>query len=323
MTRAFIGLLAMPMAVWSQTPVISSLVNAASYQPTIEYPGFIVSIFGTNLAAVTASAPSVPLPLKLAGTTVTVGGIAAPLLFVSPTQINLQMPAQGSGAASTSLVVSNSGGSSAPYDPYTATPNAWLAGGIFTADASGCGQGAVLNVAADGGLSVNSSANSASPGASIAVYGTGIVLIINPPIGVPSPLSPLLGALPEPDPGFVFDFLGGPANAASTEWAGLAPGSVGLDQANVQIPATVREGCAVPLQASYSTISQGLSQPVTIAIRQGGGQCVDPPAAGYGQIVWQKTVNTTAQNVVSETDTMTALLQSSPGQQAPPAPAVL
>jgi uncharacterized protein (TIGR03437 family) len=313
-----IGLLVVPIAAWCQTPAISSLVNSASYQPTLEYPGFIVTIFGMNLATTTASAQSVPLPLKLGGTSVTVGGVAAPLFYVSPTQINLQMPAQGSGAASTSIVVSTSAGSSTPYDPYTATPNAWLAGGIFTTDASGCGQGAVLNVAADGSLSVNSSANSASPGASIAVYGTGIAQIINPPIGVPAPLSPLLGALS--DPGLAFDFVASPGNAASSVWAGLAPGSVGLDQANVQIPTTVREGCAVPLQAAYSTDSEGISPPVTIAIRQGGGQCVDPPAAGYGQIVWQKTVNTTAQSVVSETDTMTALLQASPGQQAPPAP---
>jgi uncharacterized protein (TIGR03437 family) len=317
--RALIGLLIAPVAAWcQQTPVISSLVNSASYQPTVEYPGFIVTIFGTNLATATASAPSVPLPLKLGGTTVTVGGTAAPLFYVSPTQINLQMPGQGSGAASTSVVVSTSAGSSAPYDPYTVTPNAWLAGGIFTTGASGCGQAAVLNVAANGGLSLNSSANSASPGASIAVYGTGIAQIINPPIGLASPSSPLLGALA--DPGFAFDFVATPGNAVSSEWAGLAPGSVGLDQANVQIPATVREGCAVPLQAAYSTDSEGISQPVTIAIRQGGGQCVDPPAAGYGQIVWKKTVNTTAQNVVSETDTMTVLLQVSPGQQAPPAP---
>jgi len=314
MKRALIGLLAVPMAAWCQPPVISSLLNSASYQPTLENAGFIVTIFGKNLASTTASAPSVPLPLKLGGTTVTVGGVAAPLFYVSPTQINLQLPAQGS------VVVSTSVGSSAPYDPYTATPNTWPAGGIFTTNASGCGQGAVLNVAADGGLSVNSSANSASPGSSIAVYGTGLIDVFEPPIGVPAPLSPLLTGAE--GAGAELDFGGSNDDVPSPIWSGLAPGLVGVDQVNVRIPATVRQGCAVPLQVPYSNGGGGaaISQPVTIAIRQGGGQCVDPPSAGYGQIVWQKTVNTTAQNVVSETDTMTALLQASPGQQAPPAP---
>ena len=50
--------------------------------------GSLVAIFGRNLAATTASATSFPLPKTLAGTSVTFGGISAPLLYVSPTQIN-------------------------------------------------------------------------------------------------------------------------------------------------------------------------------------------------------------------------------------------
>jgi uncharacterized protein (TIGR03437 family) len=59
-------------------------------------PGTIVSIFGTNLSATTASAttsvsqPS--LPTELGGTQVYFNGIAAPLYMVSPTQINAQVP---------------------------------------------------------------------------------------------------------------------------------------------------------------------------------------------------------------------------------------
>ena len=59
---------------------------------------------------------------------------------------------------------------------------------------------------------------------------------------------------------------------------------VGVDQFNYRIPDTVREGCAVPLQISTS---DGISQPVTVSIRNGGGACVDPPPAAYGQIVWE------------------------------------
>jgi hypothetical protein len=52
--------------------------------------GSISTLFGQNLAAQTASAASLPLPLALAGTSVTVNGIAAPLFYASPGQINFQ-----------------------------------------------------------------------------------------------------------------------------------------------------------------------------------------------------------------------------------------
>jgi hypothetical protein len=80
----------------------------------------------------------------------------------------------------------------------------------------------------------------------------------------------------------------------------------------------------VPIQVwygvSYGGLLQVLSQPVTIAIMQGGGPCADPPSAGYGQITWQKIVNTTELSAVTETDMVTAALQASPGMLAPPAP---
>jgi hypothetical protein len=55
-------------------------------------PGSIVEIYGANLASTTAQAASTPLPTALEGTSVTIGGIASPLYFVSPGQINAQVP---------------------------------------------------------------------------------------------------------------------------------------------------------------------------------------------------------------------------------------
>jgi uncharacterized protein (TIGR03437 family) len=57
-------------------------------------PGTIVSVIGSNLSFGTASADLTQdtLPTKLAGTEVFINGIAAPLVFVSPTQINAQLP---------------------------------------------------------------------------------------------------------------------------------------------------------------------------------------------------------------------------------------
>jgi hypothetical protein len=91
-----------------------------------------------------------------------------------------------------------------------------------------------------------------------------------------------------------------------------------VDQFNLPVPETVREGCAVPFQVRLEI--ESISQPVTIAVRTGGGACVDTPAAGYGQITWEKTVSTTAAHVATEADTVTVSLQASPGKQAPPVP---
>lgn len=57
-------------------------------------PGTIVSVIGSNLSFGTASADLTQdtLPTKLAGTEVFINGIAAPLVFVSPTQVNAQLP---------------------------------------------------------------------------------------------------------------------------------------------------------------------------------------------------------------------------------------
>jgi hypothetical protein len=59
------------------------------------------------------------------------------------------------------------------------------------------------------------------------------------------------------------------------------------------------------------------SQPVTMSVRTGAGPCVDPPSAGYGQIIWEKTITTDPRGTSSETDSLTASLQASPGKQAP------
>ena len=310
MKRALISLAIIPVAAWCQKPVISSVVNAASYQTTTDADGAIATIFGTNLAASVEAANAFPLPRQLGGTTVTRYGIAAPLLYVSPTQINFQMPSYGDQVpgvgTAPAIVVSTAAGTS---DPYSET--GWRAVGIFTMDGSGCGQGAVLNVGADGSSSLNSPENSASPGDWITVFGTGIYPIMSPPPdGVVTPLKPLA------EGGYataLFDSVPAQTNV----WAGLAPGYVGLDQFNVQIPANVREGCAVPLQI----IDGFITQPVTIAIHNGGGPCTDPPVAGYGQITWEKTVTTTVQHAVSETDTTTLSLQASPGNRIPSPPA--
>ncbi|HEX4945388.1 MAG TPA: CAP domain-containing protein [Blastocatellia bacterium] len=68
-----------------------STVNAASYTADLA-PESIASAFGNGMATGIHSAANIPLPKSLGGTTMTVNGIAAELLYVSPTQINFVLP---------------------------------------------------------------------------------------------------------------------------------------------------------------------------------------------------------------------------------------
>ena len=316
-----------PLVAHSQKPVISSggVVNAASYVTTLNYSpkdpahnglpllseGAIGSIFGTNLAASTATAQTMPMPTQLAGTSVLVSGVAAPLFYVSPSQINFQVPFVGPAPFPPTITVSTVAGTSDPY-----RFGGGGAPGLFTQDASGCGPGAVLNVGADGTLSLNSPVNSVSPKQFIAVYGTGLGNYVDPPpAGTPTPAAPLVSSTSGGDIAY-FDFTSPSLSEISDKWAGLAPGLIGVDQFNQRVASATREGCAVPIVAGSAN---GLSQPITISIHKGGGACVDPPEAGYGQILWEKDVTTTPSSS-TETDTVSVSLQESPGRLVQPPP---
>ncbi len=88
---------------------ISSVINPASGQPTAA-PGMVLSVFGANLAAAaqTTAATSGVLPFSAASAGATVNGLAAPILYVSPTQINIQIPYEV-GAGPAVLGVTNNG----------------------------------------------------------------------------------------------------------------------------------------------------------------------------------------------------------------------
>jgi beta-glucosidase len=76
------------------TPVITPgrVVNAASYLGAIA-PGSLATLYGNNLAGTTQPVSAAPnFPASLGGVTVSVDGVNAPLTFISPTQINFQVP---------------------------------------------------------------------------------------------------------------------------------------------------------------------------------------------------------------------------------------
>jgi uncharacterized protein (TIGR03437 family) len=85
-----------PIYVPMNTPVITpgSVVNAASYLGDVA-PGALAVLYGTNLADNTYQDvidSNGDFVTTLANVTVTVDGVPAPLVYLSPTQINFQVP---------------------------------------------------------------------------------------------------------------------------------------------------------------------------------------------------------------------------------------
>lgn len=142
----------------SQPGTLAS-VSAASYN-TLSTASAIVTSFGVGLAKTTQGATSTPLPMTLGGTSVVVTDVdgyeyPAPLFFVSPTQINFQMPADVLLPPSTTTTIGSSIVSVYVDGALVAENNLRLAAvapALFTANASGQGitAGLALRVRANG-----------------------------------------------------------------------------------------------------------------------------------------------------------------------------
>ena len=126
-------------------------VSAASYQRSVA-PESIVTAFGDGMARVTQAAASLPLPVMIEGTEVRVrdgGGVerASPLFFVSPAQINYQIPPNTSPGTATVTVISGADGAANETLAIAA-----IAPGLFSANANGQGVAAAvaLRIRSDG-----------------------------------------------------------------------------------------------------------------------------------------------------------------------------
>src|SRR3954466_559214 len=162
-----IAAVAVALFCWSVAapaqPTITSILNAASFEAGVPR-GCLVSIFGSGLAQSNASADGLPLPKKLGGTVVTVGelDLEAPLYFVSPGQINLQLPFEALGNP-LPIVVTTPEGRSKPVLLSVAASGP----GIFTQSRDG--KGRALAFGAD-----LQPLTAATPGSPIILYATGL-----------------------------------------------------------------------------------------------------------------------------------------------------
>jgi trimeric autotransporter adhesin len=213
------------------TPVLAKIVNAASYTAPGVSPGEIVVLGGTglgpaNLATLTLDA-SGNVANSLAGVQVRFNGAAAPIVYVSAGQVAVAVPYEVDGAPAANVVVSVNGQQSNTLT----VPVVPAAPGIFTADASGTGPGAILN----SDLSLNAPNHPAAKGEIVAIYMTGEGQTT--PIGVNGKVT---GTPPVPRQSVTATVDGQPAEV---RFAGEAPGIVsGVMQVNVLVPATARTG---------------------------------------------------------------------------------
>jgi adhesin/invasin len=212
-------------------PNILAVVNGASFQPG-GAPRAIMSIFGTNLSDKTYQATTFPLPTQLGPTSVMVNGVATPLFYVSPLQINFQMP-YGVPATAVSVVVNNQVTTAnarglGPSQPHISTLTA-VAPGLFV---NPDGRAAALNV----DLSPHTAATPIPAGGYVILFMTGEGPV-TPAVadGTPAPFSPL-SLITAPVTVTI-----GSKNAVVT-YQGLAPGFAGLAQLNVIVPAGLTPG---------------------------------------------------------------------------------
>jgi uncharacterized protein (TIGR03437 family) len=230
-----------------------SVGNAFSGDPKIS-PGCLVTIYGSNLADRTSAAASFPLPTRLGGTSVTINDTAAPLLFSSATQINLQAPFELAPGAAT-LVVDVNGVRSAPIPVTVAATSP----GALRAPQSN--HAVALNYS-NGTL--NAPDNPAAPGDYIIVYMTGQGRVDSSiGVGEPAPVTPLILPLAP-----VTATVGG--RPAEVGFAGLAPGYAGLLQVNLKLP-NVEQG----EQILNISIGDASSNPTVVSV----GAAAQAPAA--------------------------------------------
>jgi len=188
-------------------PVILTVLNGASSSAVLS-PGSWVSIYGVNFAAAPQSAPSVPLPATLGGVSVTVGGLAASLRYVAPTQVNALIPFEVAIPANTvvPLAVTSAGGSGSYNIRLTRDAPA-----IFSQDGSGFGLALVFDAKLNPVATVH-------PNDVLILYAAG--------------LGPVDSSGRVVDP--VEIYLG--ERKAQVLFAGLAPGFPGVYQLNVIAP---------------------------------------------------------------------------------------
>jgi uncharacterized protein (TIGR03437 family) len=221
----------------STKPSITALVNAASFQPVFA-PGMILTVFGSHLASSNESASAVPLPASMASVAATVNGVAAPLYYISPGQLNIQLPFETAPNSTAVVYINNNGRTTS--------------------------QSFTVAAAAPGILTDHNGApvpgTSAARGQIVTLYTTGAGAL-SPPVatGAAPAFGTAVSDLPQPTQ-TVSLTVGG--NQAPIQFIGVPSGLVGLVQINYQVPQGITPGA----QQVVVTVGGVASAPATLTV---------------------------------------------------------
>jgi minor extracellular serine protease Vpr len=233
-------------AIAQPTIGAGGVVNAASFALGQGIaPGSLVAVFGTGLAGVSSAASYTPLPISMpqssVGLPTSVGfdaagvSVPAPLLYVSPGQVNIQVPWELNGQTSAQMKVNiepmNGALFTVPVAAYS--PACFTSNGIVIAQ----------NYP---GFSLVTPGNPAVPGQYVILYCNGLGPVNKTPAsGAPAP-DATSTTTTQP-----VVTIGG--ESATVAFSGLTPGLVGVYQLNVQVPADAASG-SLPLVLSIGGV---------------------------------------------------------------------
>ena len=264
--------------VTTVNPVMATPIRDNAGFGTTLAPGAMIAIFGADLTpTLFQDAAAIPIPTDMGGISVKIGNRYAPLFFmtpgipnVQPSQIVTMVPWEITGSTAQVTVVTgpNAAGNTVTISLSPTAP------GIFTANSSGSGQGIIQNgtdpgyAAPVGAFPFPAPSHPAKPGDTVVIWASGLGPVTP---SIPTGLTPGLNGLPFSSCAGTKQFctvnlprvlIGG--QQATVVFAGLQSGNVAIYQVNVQLPANVQTGNAVPVQ--IVTFEGQTSNTVTIAI---------------------------------------------------------
>jgi uncharacterized protein (TIGR03437 family) len=240
------------VATGGSGPTISAngVVNGASFQPGIVANSW-VTIQGSGLATKTDdwshSIVNGALPTSLDGVSVSMGGTAAYIYYISPGQLNVLAPDVLAGPIT--VKVTTAAGTSAPFattaSAYGPAFFGWPGNQVVATQTD-------YSYAVKPGTFAGATTNSAKPGDVIVLWATGF----GPTNPTPPPGLAVAGdkaySTSSP-PGITIDNV-----TATVYGAALAPGSVGLYQIAIQVPSSLADG-DWPIQALIGGVSSPAS----------------------------------------------------------------
>jgi uncharacterized protein (TIGR03437 family) len=246
-------------------PTVTSVISAGAFGAYNSFaPGSWIEIYGTNFAVGTQQwtggdfSSGVFAPTRLGGASVTVGGRQAFVSYISPTQINVQVPT-GVGTGSQQVVVSTPTGSSTAFNvnveavkPGLLAPSSFSIGGVQNVVALFSDN---VTYALPPGAIAGVASRRARPGDTLVLYGVGFGNVT--PNTAPGQIAQGSTTLIAP---LVVRFGG---TQATVSYRGLAPNFVGLYQFNVVVPAI---GASDSVPVTFTLDGVASTQSLAIAV---------------------------------------------------------